>query len=62
MDNLEKLIDLHFNGQIKLGISEKIKRQDYDIQYRKVIDDYYFTCEREGKGAIYPSSDGWFFK
>lgn len=43
MDNLEKLIDLHFNGQIKLGISEKIKRQDYDIQYSKVIDDYYWN-------------------
>ena len=43
MNSLEKLTDIHFNGQIKIGSSEKMERQDYDIQYSKRICDYYWN-------------------
>lgn len=43
MDKLEKLTELHFKGQIKIGSSERIEKEDYDIQYSKRICDYYWN-------------------
>lgn len=43
MNYLEKLIDIHFNGQIKIGSSERIQKEEYDIQYSRRINDYYWN-------------------
>ncbi len=43
MNNLEKLIEIHFEGQLKIGSSEKIERENYDVQYSKMIADWYWN-------------------
>ena len=43
MDKLEKLIELHFDGQVKMDLSEKIEKSNYYIRTSKLIDDYYWN-------------------
>ncbi len=43
MKVLEKLIDIHFNGQIEIIHSERLEREMYDIQYSKILQDYYWN-------------------
>lgn len=40
---MEELIDIHFNGQLYLYLSNKIQNKDYDIFYSNVIDDEYWN-------------------
>lgn len=40
---MEKLIDIHLNGQLYLYMSKKIEKQNYNIYYSDVIDDEYWN-------------------
>ena len=43
MKDLSKLIDIHFNGQRKIVLSQKIEKPEYDIQYNPILKDYYWN-------------------
>ena len=40
---MEDIIDIHLNGQLYLYMSNKIKKQDYDLYYSDLIDDEYWN-------------------
>lgn len=40
---MEEIIDIHFNGQLYLYLSNSIRKQDYDIYYSELIDDEYWN-------------------
>lgn len=40
---MEKLIDIHFNGQLNLYMSNLIRKENYDIYCSDIIDDEYFN-------------------
>lgn len=43
MSNLEKLIDIHFNGMVKIIQSQKTQKDDYDLFYSPLLQDYYWN-------------------
>lgn len=43
MNYLEKLIDIHFNGMVKIIQSQKTPKDDYDLFYSPFLQDYYWN-------------------
>ncbi len=43
MNDLEKLIDIHFNGMVKIIQSQKTQKDDYDLFYSPLLQDYYWN-------------------